>query len=152
MTEAPPGEQPGTEARGVVAELIDTGFIAEPGVLDAVLRAMPIVAPDGTPAGWFVALVIDERLVGFAQLDEALRFQRYSSFAGHEPAARDWLEASVVLARAREQAGPDLDLGQPFLSYDANPDRIAWVVPATESDGTKRQLFVAGDEVFERSD
>src|SRR4029079_71887 len=90
VTEARPGEQPGTEARGVVAEVIDAGFIAEPGARDAVLRAIPIVAPDGTPAGWFVALVSAELLIGFAQLDGALRFERYSSFAGHEPAARDW--------------------------------------------------------------
>ncbi len=144
-------EEPGAEARRLVANLIDAGFISESRAQYADLRAVPVTSPDEKPAGWFVALVINERLIGFAQLDEALRFRRYSSFAGHEPPAEDWLESSVVLARAREQAGADLELGQPFLSYDANPDRIAWVVPATGSGGTKRHLFVAGGEVFERS-
>lgn len=146
-----PGEESGAEARRLVASLIDSGFISDPRARDADLQAVRITAPDGMPAGWFVALVLDERLVGFAQLGEALRFRRYSSFAGREPAARDWLESSVVLARAREQTGADLDLGQPFLSYDMDPDRIAWVVPATDFDGTERRFLVAGGEVFERS-
>lgn len=139
-----------TEARQLVADLIEKEFIQEPRARDAELRAIQITAPDGAPAGWFVALVTGERLIGFAQLDEALRFRRYSSFAGAEPPARDWLESSVVLSRARKRAGANLDLGQPFLSFDASPDRIAWVVPATGPDGTGRRVFVAGDEVFER--
>jgi hypothetical protein len=144
-------EIPGAaEARRLVASLIDTNFISEPRAKDAELRAVRISAPDGAAAGWLVGLLIGERLIGFAQLDDALRYRRYSSFAGAEPPAGDWLESSVVLSRAREQAGPDLDLGEPFLSFDVSPDRIAWVVPATSPDGTGRRLFVAGDEVFER--
>ena len=138
------------EARQLVAKLIETEFIPEPRARDAELQAVQVTTPEGEPAGWFVALVIDDRLIGFAQLDEALRFRRYSSFAGAEPKARDWLESSVVLSRARKQAGANLDLGQPFLSFDTSPDRIAWVVPAIGPDGTGRRLFVAGTEVFER--
>lgn len=138
------------EASQLVAKLIDSELIREPRAREAELRPVQVTTPEGEPAGWFVALVIDERLIGFAQLDDALRFRRYSSFAGAEPRAGAWLESSVVLSRAREKAGADLDLGQPFLSFDASPDRIAWVVPATAPDGSGRRLFVAGDEVFER--
>lgn len=137
-------------ARQLVARLIETEFIPEPRARDAELRAVQVTTPEGEPAGWFVALVIDDRLIGFAQLDEALRFRRYSTFAGAEPRAQDWLESSVVLSRARKGAAGDLDLGEPFLSFDMSPDRLAWVVPATAPDGTGRRLFVAGDEVFER--
>ena len=139
-------------ARRVVGDLIEAGSITEPRARDAELHAVRIASPDGTPLGWFVALVIDERLIGFAQLDGALRLRRYSSFAGREPAARDWLDAAAVLSRARERTGPDLDLGEPFLSFDASPDRIAWLVPAIGHDGTRRRIFVAGGEVFERLD
>jgi hypothetical protein len=138
------------EARRLVADLIDTGFIPEARAKEAELHAVQVTAPDGEPAGWFVGLVIGEMLLGFAQFDEALRFRRYSSFAGREPAARDWLESSVVLSRARERSGADLAFGQPFLSFDTSPDRIAWVVPATGPDGSGRRVFVAGKEVFER--
>jgi hypothetical protein len=147
MRELPGGAE---EARRLVANLINTNFIPEARAKDAELHAVQITALDGAPAGWLVGLVIGERLIGFAQLDEAFRFRRYSSFAGAEPPAKDWLESSVVLSRAREQAGADLDFGEPFLSFDASPDRIAWVVPATGPDGTGRRLFVAGDQVFER--
>lgn len=138
------------EARELVARLIGTDIIPEPRAGEAELHAVQVTAPDGDPAGWFVALVIQGRLIGFVQLDEALRFRRYASFAGAEPAAGDWLESSVVLSRARDEAGTNLDLGEPFLSFDVSPDRIAWVVPATGPDGSPRRLFVAGDEVFER--
>lgn len=134
----------------MVADLIEAGFIPEARANQAELHAVPVTAPDGSAAGWFVGLVVGELLLGFAQLDEALRFRRYSSFAGAEPAARDWLESSVVLARARERSSEDLELGQPFLSFDTSPDRIAWVVPATGPDGTGRRVFVAGEAVFER--
>jgi hypothetical protein len=138
------------DARRLVAGLIDTGFISEARAKEAALRAVRVTAPDGEAAGWFVGLVVGELLLGFAQLDEALRFRRYSSFAGSEPAASDWLESSVVLSRARERSSTDLEFGQPFLSFDMSPDRIAWVVPATGPDGSRRRVFVAGKEVFER--
>jgi hypothetical protein len=140
----------GQEARELTAELIASGFIPEARAGAAELHAIPVTAPDGMPAGWFVGLIIDERLVGFAQFDEALRFRRYASFAGAEPAATDWLEAPAVLSRARERSAGDLEFGEPFLSYDMTPDRIAWIVPATGPDGAGRRVFVAGTEVFER--
>jgi hypothetical protein len=143
--------EPGAEdARRLVADLIDARFIPEARAKEAELHAVPVTAPDGEAAGWFVGLVIGELLLGFAQLDEALRFRRYSSFAGAEPAAKDWLESSVVLARARGRSSEDLAFGQPYLSFDMSPDRIAWVVPSTGPDGTGRRVFVAGEAVFER--
>ncbi len=139
-----------TNAREVVASLVESGFITEPRAGDAELRVVRITSPDGAPAGWFVALVVADRLIGFVQLDEALRFRRYSSFAGKKPAAPDWLEAGVVLSRARKRAAQTDTLGEPRLSYDRSPDRLAWVVPATGSDGIGRRIFVVGREVFER--
>lgn len=146
MSESPDA----VEARRLVANLIDTGFIPDARAKEAELHTIQVTAPDGAAAGWFVGLVRSERLLGFAQFDEALRFRRYSSFAGAEPAAKDWLESSVVLSRARERSGADFEFGQPFLSFDMNPDRIAWVVPATGPDGAGRRVFVAGEAVFER--
>jgi hypothetical protein len=146
MTELPEAK----ETRLLVGNLIETGFITDARAKAAELHPIKVSAPDGQAAGWFVGLVSGDRLIGFAQFDPALRFRRYSSFAGTEPAAKDWLESSVVLSRARERASPDLELGKPFLSFDMSPDRLAWVVPATGADGSGRRVFVAGEAVYER--
>jgi len=137
-------------AREVVASLIKTGLIEDADARAAELRAVPIASPQGSAAGWFVGLVMGDRLIGFAQLEEDLRFRRYSSFRGHEPAATDWLDASTVIDRAREWLEPEHDLRPPHLGYDVNPDRLAWVVTAIGPDGTEHRLLVAGNEVFER--
>jgi hypothetical protein len=43
--------------------------------------------------------------------------------------------------------------GEPYLSFDAYPSRLAWAVPVTLAGGGSRLMFVAGDSVFEgRSD
>lgn len=138
------------DARRLAADLIESGFIPDARAKGAELHALQISGPDGAPAGWFVGLVERGLLLGFAQFDLELRFRRYSSFAGAEPAANDWLEPSMVLSRARERSAADLEFGEPFLSYDVSPDRIAWIVPATGPNGSGRHVFVAGDEVFER--
>lgn len=139
-----------TRAREVVASLIESGLIEDADAREAELHAVPITSPQGSAAGWFVGLVMGTRLIGFAQLEEDLRFRRYSSFRGHEPAATDWLDAATVIGRAREWLEPEHDLHPPYLGYDVSPDRLAWVVTAIRSDGSERRLLVAGDEVFER--
>jgi hypothetical protein len=137
-------------ARQVVASLIKSGLIEDTDARAAELRAVPIASPQGSAAGWFVGLVMGDRLIGFAQLEEDLRFRRFSSFRGHEPAATDWLDAGTVIDRAREWLEPEHDLCQPYLGYDVSPDRLAWVVTAVAPDGSERRLLVAGNEVFER--
>jgi hypothetical protein len=143
------GGDDASRAREAAARLIESGLVDEPFAADAELHPIPIESPDRTRVGWLVGLVVGDRLVGFVQLDEQLRFRRYASFARETP-AKDWLDPETVLERARAHAKPGEQLATPFLSYDSSPDRIAWLVKATGRDGTERTLLVAGTEVFER--
>jgi hypothetical protein len=143
-----PGDE-ASRARDVAARLIESGLVDEPLAAEAELHAVPIESPDRTRVGWLVGLVVGDRLIGFVQLDEELRFRRYASFARETP-ANDWLDPETVLARAGAHSRPGEQLATPFLGYDANPDRVAWVVKATGSEGKERTLLVAGTEVIER--
>jgi hypothetical protein len=143
-------------ARDAAARLIDSGVIEEPAAQRACLEVIPIESLERETVGWLVGLVIGDRLLGFVQLDDALRFRRYASFAATEsglagsPQAEDWLDRSTVLARARSKAQPNEFLSPPFLGYDSSPDRVAWIVRAVAADGNERILLVAGKEVIER--
>jgi hypothetical protein len=143
----PPDEA--RDALRIAANLIESGLIKEPGAAGAKLRALPIKLNEREVVGWFVGLVSGDRLLGFAQLDRSLAFRRYASFRGREPLATDWLDPDRILDRARGSLRADETLGEPFLGYDGNPDRLAWVVPVLRLHGTQRQLMVAGEAVFE---
>ena len=138
------------EAEHIARDLIASGSIDEPDASAARLEPMRIRAPDGSTAGWFVGLVAADRLLGFVQLDEQLRYRRYSSFRGHEPAATDWLDADTVRERAQAFSSAEDELDDPYFGFDVSPDRLAWVVPAKRPDGSRRRLLVAGETVFER--
>jgi hypothetical protein len=139
-------------ARAAAAGLIESGRVEDPLAARAELRPVPVESPERTTVGWLVGLVVDDRLLGFVQLDDELRFRRYASFRPEaRPAAKDWLDAATVLERARSRAQPGEELAAPFLGYDSSPDRVAWVVGATSPDGRERTLMVAGTEVFEGS-
>ena len=55
MSESPDA----VEARRLVANLIDTGFIPDARAKEAELHTIQVTAPDGAAAGWFVGLVIE---------------------------------------------------------------------------------------------
>jgi hypothetical protein len=137
------------DARLRAADAIAGGLAAEPRAAEADLRAVPIVGADGSAAGWFVGVVVGERLAGFVQLDAGLGFRRYASFAGREPAAADWLEPG----RVREIAGAALRPGEvadePVLGFDRSPVRVGWIVPVRTVEGGRRRLMVAGGPAFE---
>jgi hypothetical protein len=104
----------------------------------AIGEPLLVRAPDGSPESWFVPLVDGTELVGFVQLGLDLALRRISSLPA--PAA-SWLDPAVVVRVARRVARDDERLGEPVLSYDSSPDRLAWAVPV-EGGGT---VFVTGD-------
>ena len=108
--------------------------------------ALPVAAPGGGALdSWFVPLADAGRLAGFLQLDPDLGLRRFSSFA-RPPDAASWIDTDAISPRARAAAGPEPQLGEPVLTYDAHPDRIAWAVPI--ADGSGRAVFVAGDHAW----
>jgi len=107
-------------------------------------EAVPVRSPAGEPAGWFVPVLTGDRLVGFYQLTADLRADRYSTLGATVAAAR-WTDPAAVLATARPHLVPGEEPGEPFLSYDRGPSRLAWIVPVRGRAGDHSALYVAGD-------
>lgn len=101
-------------------------------------------AADGSPESWFVPLVDGDELVAFVHLGLELELRRSSSLGA--PAA-SWLDRHTIrrtAARAVSVADAQR-LGEPMLSFDASPDRLAWMVPIGDGEAT---IFVAGDHAW----
>lgn len=127
--------------------LRDKGQIGQP---------IEVQGPGGARHSWFVPVTVGERLAGFLQLLPDLAFLRYSSFQRREgelegcPEARLWLDREAIRATAREEACAEEELGEPVLSFDGSPERIAWAVPARAPGGEERTIFVAGATAWTR--
>lgn len=125
----------------------DAGSVRATG--GRLLEPVPVHSPAGEPAGWFVPVARGGALLGFIQMDVAGRFHRSATFApGAKVRTSDWLDAATIRKRARTQVEPEEDLSEPVLSYDGNPDRLAWLLVATRPDGRTRRVFVAGTSAW----
>ena len=126
-------------------------WIRERGELGA---AIPVRQPTGDLHSWFVPVTVGERLAGFLQLLPDLTFLRYSSFQRREgeltgcPEAALWLDPETVGATARRVASEGEELGDPVLTFDGSPERLAWAVTATAPGGGERTILVAGDAAW----
>lgn len=115
-----------------------------------------IVDPDGTLNSWFVAVQVRDKLAGYLQLSPDLVLMRYASFwRGEEgfkscPDARSWLDPFYIRERAQTVARPAEHLGEPYLTYDKSPTRIAWGVKTTDEEGEESVILVAGESAFRR--
>lgn len=113
-----------------------------------------VVGPDDRPESWFVGVTVDDRLAGFLQLDLHGRLRRYSSFQRRSetlddcPLAKDWLDHETILRLARSRFDPDAVLSKPVLSYDKNPDKIAWRIEVASQSGQVSTIFIAGNYAY----
>ena len=150
MTKHGPPPDPARGIRAAARRLVASGAVGDdrarrPG---AVGTPVPVRAPSGELNSWFVPVAADgDRLAAFLQLLPDGTLMRFSSFAAPPPAA-DWLDARTILRRARAGQRPGETPGRPFLTYDRNPDRLAWGVIFTDASGAERLVFVAGDTVY----
>lgn len=147
------------EAQRRVAELLSAGSIGDEALREAarVLKPIPVADPaTGRPHSWFVPVAIDDMLAGFAELQPDLELVRYSSFQRHSadttdlPDVSDWTDPGTIRQRAARISRRDETLGEPILTYDRAPTRIAWGVRATDSKGRARTLYVVGDYAYEQ--
>lgn len=145
--EAPDDPGSADDARAAAAAAVPpASALAPKGQPVGLEDPIPVVGPDGRHERWFVATVVADRIVGFVVVGGDVPIPRWSTFQrspGHLdacPAAADWLDPTVVAARATEVAGGAHPSGPPVLSYDGVPDRLAWRV--TLDDG--RAAMVAG--------
>ncbi len=120
------------------------------------LRApLPVERPRGQLRSWFVPVICGDRLLGFFELSPELVPMRYSSFQRRQgeledcPEAASWIDPTAIRAKAQKALQPGEVTGEPFLSYDAVPSRLAWAVPITAPGGAERIVYVAAHEAFE---
>lgn len=113
---------------------------------------IPVEHPRGSVTHWFVPVAVDGRLAGYFLFDTQLVLQRYSSFLHRSdsvegaPDLGSWTELPRVVRTAAKSA-PGLKVGDPYLTYDGVPSRLAWAVPI-QSKGGAPVLYVAGDHVY----
>lgn len=145
------------EARTAALRVLSSGLLQTPveGGAGRVEEPVPIWVPeDEEIAGWMVGIAVEDRLAGFLQLAADRVFRRYASFQRYPPslegcpALADWLDRSRIADRARSKAKPGEELAEPFLTYDQNPDRLAWAVRATDRKGNSATIWVAGEFVY----
>lgn len=133
------------QARARAGEFVDTPALAGDPV--------PVVDAAGRQAAWFVPLVDAGLLLGFVELLPDLTHRRTSWFGQPPgspqgcPSAASWLDPTVVAARARPHLAPGEVAGEPALSFDGTPDRLAWAVPVGGPSGP-RIIWVAGNATW----
>lgn len=136
-------------ARDVARTALDGGMAPD---LDGgdVGPALPVHHPDGSVESWFVPVTRGDRLAGFVRVTADLRFQAASAFPpGARPAADSWLDSRRVRDMAAGSADGVQVTGEPVLSYDGAPARIAWAVPVRLADGGEATVYVAGASIWQ---
>jgi hypothetical protein len=149
--------RPETGEFGRIRAAVETArdhFVDDPVALGAtVTDPIPVQSPAGELDSWFIGLTVEERLVGFFQLEPDLRVHRYSSFERQRssiddcPPAAAWLDPTEIGVRARTAARSGEELGEPILSYDGARDRLAWRIPIL---GSAAVVYVAGNHAYRR--
>jgi hypothetical protein len=133
----------GNEARNAAHAAADHLHHGLPGEVG---EPLPIRSPAGECVGWFVPSTSGGRLVGFHQLRPDLVPMRWSEFQA-DVAVDAWTDPARVHESAAKELMPGETTGQPVLTYDGHPDRLAWAVPVI---GPQRgaAIFVAGSAVW----
>lgn len=140
------------DVRGRVADLLARGLVGEAAVAGArVLEPIPVAHPAGGALhSWFVPVAAADTLAGFAELRPDLELIRFSTFP-QRPQLNTWTDPESIRLQAERASRSGETLGEPFLTYDREPSRLAWAVTATDASGGSRTLYVAGDYVYEAS-
>ena len=116
--------------------------------------ALPICTAAGALEGWFVPVVAGDRLAAYLRFTSegarrglSLFMQRPGALETCPPLA-DWLDRTRVMARAQALAHAGERAGEPMLSFDRSPERLAWRVPLRDGQGHARPVFVAGAQAW----
>jgi hypothetical protein len=142
-----------------VAELLTTGLLDDAARREGTRVHEPIPVADpasGRLHSWFVPIALGDTLAGFAELRSDLELVRYSSFQPRPggspglPTLADWTNPETIRQHAARISRPDETLGEPTLTYDREPTRLAWAVTATDPAGRSRTIYVTGDYVYEQ--
>lgn len=114
-----------------------------------------VQTPQGRLHSWFVPVTVGNQLAGYFQFLPDLTLMGYSSFQRRDdsldgcPLAESWYDPDTIRSLAGTLARPGETAGRPYLTYDRAPSRLAWGVPLTSPDGSRRTVLVAGQAVWE---
>jgi len=138
-------------ARAAAAAAIASGPAAIAAAREGrLLDPVAIRDPAGDTAGWVVGLASGETLIGLIQIEADGRYRRFASFQRRAgtldgcPPVADWFDPPTIRERAEALAGAGERLGTLVLTYDGNPDRLAWAVETTSPAGERSRILVAG--------
>lgn len=115
---------------------------------------LPVIDPSGEVDSWFVPVTAGDKIIGFMQFDNKIKFLRYASFQRVPgslqgcPRAALWLDTAEITAQAKKMTTPEETLSLPVLSYDNHRTRIVWALTAADKAGNKRTIYVAGSYVY----
>jgi hypothetical protein len=116
---------------------------------------VPVSDPGGRLHSWFIGVTVNSKLAGFLQLLPDLTLLRYSTFQRQpttlegSPDSADWLDRGRIRRRAANALRAGESLGEPYLTFDQHPSRLVWAVPVASERGGKKEIFVAGEFVYE---
>jgi hypothetical protein len=116
-------------------------------------QPLPVEHPRGVVTHWFVPIAVGGSLGGYFLFDASTQLQAYSSLLRRPdtvegaPDLGSWTKAERV-SEVAAGAAPGRKLGEPFLSYDGVPSRLAWAVPL-DSDG-EGVVYVAGNFAYSK--
>jgi hypothetical protein len=116
---------------------------------------IPVHSPERRLHSWFVPVTVGNQLAGYFQFLPDLTLIGYSSFQRKDdnldgcPSAASWTDPDTIRGVAGTLSRPGDTAAMPYLTYDRAPSRLAWAVPLTSPNGTKRIVFVAGQAVWE---
>jgi hypothetical protein len=140
-----PNPTPAEAARAAAEHAFAEGKAEASGTGGHLGSALAIHDENRAQIGWFIPVLDEARIVGFVQLDDALRFLRYSGFPPEQgyPDAALWIDPERVRLSARQATKAGDVLGEPMLSYHTTPARLAWVVPL-HRDAARFTVYVTG--------
>jgi hypothetical protein len=116
-------------------------------------RPIQVERPRGVVTHWFVPVALEGRLAGYFLFDANSQMHTYSSFLRRPasiegtPDLASWTDAERV-SKVAAGATRGRRLGEPFLTYDGVPSRLAWAVPFDSDDGGA--VYVAGDFAYSK--
>ena len=91
-------------------------------------RPIPIAHPDGELYGWFVPVSVGEQIAGFMRFLADLTLLGYSEFpASARASLASWTDAETIRGQAEAFLKQRGKAGNPVLTYDGAPSRIAWM-------------------------
>jgi hypothetical protein len=150
-------EDQAKRARSEAVSLLAEGTVGDRAAreLGKVGQAVPVSGPSDELHSWLVPVSVKDKLVAWVQLLPDLQLLRYSTFltredeTGNCPKTRDWFDPETISRKASAMSKQGETLGEPRLTYAGSPSKLAWAVEASDSQGNRRTIMVAGDAVFE---